>query len=116
LRFGIGPAVRDEPALHSHEGAVLLHAGLEVDDHGVAAAGADQHLLLVVDDLHRPARLLREHRPREVEREGLLLPAEAAADVGRDEADHARRDVEASRQIPVDDVGALLRALQGHFS
>ena len=48
---------------------------------------AEQVLAAVLDPLHRPPRQLRQHAARDLLGEQVPLDAEAAADVGRDDAD-----------------------------
>src|SRR5215813_6825680 len=53
---GIGPGAKPEFGVAGHEGAISLHAGLDLDDTGAPRGGREKILLAVHDHLHRLAR------------------------------------------------------------
>ena len=67
---------------------------------------AEEGLLPVVDDLHRPLRVQREHGAVDLHGE-ILPPAERAADTREVDAHHVRRQVEAGRDLVAVDVQPL---------
>ena len=69
---------------------------------------ADERLLAVVDDLHRPLRVQREHRAVDLHRE-VLAAAERAADAGEVDPHHLGRQPEARRDLVAVDVQPLRR-------
>ena len=61
----------------------------------------------VLDPAHRMADLHRDRSDRDVLRHEAVLAAEAAADIGRDDADLVLRQAERLRQADPHDVAAL---------
>ena len=68
----------------------------------------DERLLAVVDDLHRPVRVQREHRAVHLHRE-VLAPAERAADTGEMDAHLLGLQPETRRDLVAVDVQPLRR-------
>ena len=95
---------------HAEDLAVLAqrHLALEVDV--AAEAGGDQVAGLVLDPLHRPLEQDRGEDRHDVARVDRHLVAEAAAEVGRDDADHVLGQLGDQRHGGPDDV----RRLGGH--
>ena len=85
--------------------AAVLHP----DPRRVAVDVADERLLAVVDELHRPVRVQGEHRAVDLHRE-VLAPAERPADAGQVDAHPVRRQAEARRHLVAVDV----EPLRGH--
>ena len=75
---GEGAGIDDHVEVLGHDGAVLLHAGLEVNDHLMAAVGRGNVLPPGVDQAHRAARLDGQERCH-VLHDHVDLAAEAAA-------------------------------------
>src|SRR5688572_19873061 len=69
-----------------------------------------------VQDLHRPARFLREQRDAKLEIERLRLAAERAADRGLDDADAGDVEIEHARELAVQVVRHLGRAPHGEHT
>ena len=69
---------------------------------------ADERLLAVVDDLHRPARVQGEHRGVDLHRE-VLAPAERAADTCEVDPHLLGLEPEAGRHLVAVDVEPLGR-------
>ena len=76
----------------------------------MASAVRVEHLLARVEDLHRPARLHRQLRHAELERERIALAAERAAEQRLDHAHLALRQPEHARQLAVHVMRDLRRA------
>ena len=76
------------------------------DPRRVAVDVADERLLAVVDDLHRPTGTEREHRRVDLHGE-VLAPAERAADAGEMDPNLLGLEVEARRDLVAVDVKPL---------
>ena len=95
--------MRTQTSLPSRRGAVL-----RPDPGRVPVDVADERLLAAVDDLHRAARVQREHRAVDLHRQ-VLAPAERAADAGEVDAHLLGREAEAGRHLVAVDVQPLGR-------
>ncbi len=89
--------------------AVLVGVGGQLVVVLARVGGGDQMLAAILDPAHRAVEMARQ--PAEADLLGLqqALPAEAAADVGRDHADALLRDAQALRQAVAHDVRHLGR-------
>ena len=110
----VGAAVEHGVDLDRRQPAVARHAGLVADDRRMALRRRDHVLDAVVDQLHRPAGLLREQRgvPGD-HRRVLFLAAEAAAGLRLHDADLVARQPEQHHQRAVHVVRALHRSVHG---
>ena len=94
LVHAVGAVVDDQVPATGHDRAVPADAGLELDDHPLAAVVGQQELLAPrEDDLDRPAGGPRQGRDVRLEAD-LALGAEAAAEVGHDDPDAVLRQAE----------------------
>ena len=83
-------------------------AVLRPDPRRVPVDVAGERLLAVVDHLHRPVRVEREHRGVDLHRE-VLAAAEGAADAGEVDPHLLGREAEARRHLVAIDVEPLRR-------
>ena len=86
---GVGALVGEHFKLSGHIGAVGPHVGDDVELDGVTDPIADEGVLPGDVDLHQPTAQLPADPGAEGLVQGVLLVAEAAADVGFDDADGA---------------------------
>ena len=86
--------------------AVAVRGVPHPDPRRVAVDVADERLLAVVDELHGPVRVQRQHGAVDLHGE-VLAPAEGAADAGEVDADAVRRQSEARRDLVAVDVQPL---------
>ena len=86
--------------------AVTGRTVLGPDLRGMPVDVADERLLAVVDDLHRPVRVQCQQRTVQLHRQ-VLTAAERAADTGEVDADLLRLQVEAGRDLVAVDVQPL---------
>ena len=107
-RRGVGAAVEQDPHPHADEPALARRAVLGPDLRRVPVDVADERLLAAVDELHRAARVQREHRAVDLHRE-VLAAAERAADAGEVDAHLLGREAEARRDLVAVDVQPLRR-------
>ena len=89
--------------------AVRLVGDLQVVVVLARVDGRQQVLAAVLDPLHRPARQLRQHAARDLLGEQVPLDAEAAADVGRDDADAVLRHLQRVGEARAHEVRDLRR-------
>ena len=106
--IGVRPGVRDQLDLEGGERPVPLGPVLVLHDERVALGGRKDRLLARVAETDGPGGLPDEEAEEDLDRH-VLLPAEAAADVGGDEADARVREAE-----DVGDVAVVLDDLGGH--
>ena len=102
----VGAAVEQDPHPHVDEAPVARGAVLAPHPRGVPVDMADERLLAVVDDLHRPARVEREQSAVQLHRE-VLAPAERAADPREVDPHLLGREPEAGRHLVAVDVQPL---------
>ena len=105
---GVGAAVEQDPHPHVDELAGPRRPVLAPDPRRMAVDVAEERLLPVVDDLHRPLRVQREHGAVDLHRE-VLATSERAADAGEVDAHHLGRQAEARRHLIAVDVQPLRR-------
>ena len=79
---GVRAAVDQDPHVDADEASVARRAMLRPDLGRVPVDVADERLLAVVDDLHRPVGVERQHRGVDLDRE-ILATAERTADPAR---------------------------------
>ena len=103
---GVRAAVHEDPHPDGDEPAVARRAVLRPDPRGMAVDVADERLLAVVDDLHRPVRAQSEQRGVDLHRE-VLAAAEGAADAGEVDPHLVGLEVEARRDLVSVDVQPL---------
>ena len=104
---GVGPLVGEALDLPGGEGPVGPDPGDDVGADGVADPVVDEGLLTLAVDLHQPAPQLGGEPGAQGLVEGVLLVAEAAADVGFDDSHLAPGDAQGLAADPADDVGDL---------
>src|SRR5699024_7704324 len=104
---GVGALVGVALNFSCGEGAVGTHPGDDVGADGVADAVGDEGLLAAAVQLHQPAAHLGAEPGAQGLVEGVLLVAEAAADVGLDDAHLAPGDSQRLADHAADDVGNL---------
>ena len=105
---GVRAAVEQDPHPHRDELALRGSPVLGPDPRRMAVDVADEPLLAAVDDLHRTARVQREHRAVDLHRQ-VLAPAERAADARQVDAHLLGRQAEARRHLVAVDVQPLRR-------
>ena len=105
---GVRAAVQQDPHADVDELSGARRAVLAPDPRGVPVDVADERLLPVVDDLHGPVRVQREHRAVELHGE-VLAAAERAADAGEVDPHHLGRQPEARCDLVAVDVQPLRR-------
>ena len=105
---GVRAAVEQDPHPDGDELAGPRGPVLAPDARRVPVHVAEEGLLPVVDDLHRPLRMQREHGAVDLHRE-VLPPAERAPDAREVDSHHVRRQVEAGRDLVAVDVQPLRR-------
>ena len=109
----IGASVDQDPHANGDEPAVARRPVLGPDPSRVAVDVADERLLAVVDDLHRPTGTEREHRRVDLHGE-VLATAERAADAGEMDPNLLGLEVEARRDLVAIDVEPLRRDVDVH--
>ena len=105
---GVGAAVEQDLHPHGDELTGPRRAVFAPDARRVPVHVAEEGLLAVVDDLHGPLRVQREHGAVDLHRE-ILATAERAADAGEVDPHLLRRQVEARRDLVAVDVQPLRR-------
>ena len=94
----VRPAVGDVPGPQAEDRAVVPQGDLQLVDLLPGVGDGQEVLVAVLDPLHRPADPAGGEGHQEVLGVEVGLDPEAAADVGRDDPDRARRDGEHPRQ------------------
>ena len=105
---GVGTAVDQDPHVDADDASVAGRAMLGPDLGGVPVDVAGERLLAVVDDLHRPVGVERQHRGVDLDRE-VLATAERAADAGEVHPHLLVREPEAGGDLVAVDVEPLRR-------
>ena len=105
----VGAAVLNDLAGNRGHAAIVLHAGLQIDDGARAPAMRPENFLARVGDLHRRFGRARRDRRDDLQRNDLALAAEAAADQRLDHADLRHRHLQHQREL----VLQVVRDLRG---
>ncbi len=106
----VGPCIADHVQSQAGDRAVLGRGQLDLRQLAAAVVGGDEVLRARFDPADRPPQLLRDRRRQQVLTVDADLGAEAAADLGRDDADHRLRHAELGGQVtprPVRSLGRL---------